>query len=230
MTAPSWTTTRQPTIERPWVGMAVLAAVPVFSLILIRLFWSGSSLWFLTVGIILLGAAAIVFLARRTGDQTYGTQTLAPEPSRVPQVLAGLGVLFLAMLILPNFAGGSDNDDTAIPSVSDSSALPSSEVAGQEQAAPRRVVEQPTTGTQSDSVTTLPEGETTDSSTTDVDTADTGSTATEGGLTYVVAEGDTLWDIATQFDVSVESIVEANGLPDETSISIDQELIIPDAG
>ena len=101
-----WASTRQPTLERPWLGMAMLAAVPVLSLILVRLFWSGSSLWFLTVGIVMLGAGAIVFLARRTNDQEIGRQVLAPETPRLPLVLAGLGVLFLAMLILPNFAGG----------------------------------------------------------------------------------------------------------------------------
>ena len=44
----------QSMVERPWVGMALLAALPVLSLVLMRMFWSGSSLWFLAVGIILL--------------------------------------------------------------------------------------------------------------------------------------------------------------------------------
>jgi hypothetical protein len=47
------------------MGMALLVAVPLLSLILIRLLWSGSSLWFLTVGILLLGSAAVVYLLRR---------------------------------------------------------------------------------------------------------------------------------------------------------------------
>ena len=201
-----WATTRQPTLERPWVGMAMLAAVPVFSLILIRLFWSGSSLWFLTVGIIMLGAAAIVFLAKRTNDQEIGRQTLAPETTRVPLVLTGLGVLFLAMLILPNFSGGDSTPDLASPgaAVSQVGEEPASETAGVSQApadSPRRVVPV-------ESFNSEPE-----------------AAAREG--TYVVGEGDTLWDIALQFDVSVGAIVDANDLEDETAISIDQELVIP---
>lgn len=221
MTTP-WATARQTTTsppERPWMGMAIMAAVPVLSLVLIRLFWSGSSLWFLTVGIILLGAAAIVFLARRTGEQQYGTQTLAAENSRVPLVLAGLGVLFLAMLVLPNFAGGDSSPDIASPSTnlqSDTSQDAASDVAGvsdlPDADTPRRVVQEDTAGTDSDSIGTT-------------DTTDT--IGTGDGTTYIVQDGDTLWDISLQFDVSVEALVEANGLEDETSISIDQELVIP---
>ena len=206
-----WASTRQPSIERPWLGMAIMAVVPIFSLILIRLFWSGSSLWFLTVGIILLGVAAIVFLSRRQAEQQYGTQALAQETPRLPLVLTGLGVLFLAMLILPNFAGGGSTPDIASPAVqSDISQPLASDTAGVSEppasAAPRRVVAQ-------------------DSFVTDSDTAD----VAEDG-TYVVADGDTLWDIALQFGVTVESIVETNGLEDETAISIDQELVIPADG
>ena len=201
-----WASTRQPTLERPWMEMAILAAVPVFSLILVRLFWSGSSLWFLTVGIIMLGAAAIVFLARRTNDQQFGRQALAPETPRLPLVLAGLGVLFLAMLILPNFSGGDSTRDMASPGavVAQGSDEPVSDAAGVSQepaASPRRVVA--------------------------ADSLDSESEAVVSGGTYVVGEGDTLWDIALQFDVSVTAIVEANDLEDETAISIDQELVIP---
>ena len=201
-----WATTREPTLERPWLGIAMLAAVPVLSLILVRLFWSGSSLWFLTVGIIMLGAAAIVFLARRTNDQEFGRQTLAQEAPRLPLVLAGLGVLFLAMLILPNFSGGGSTPDLASPGavLAQESDEPVSDTAGVSQApadSPRRVVA-------ADSFDSEPE-------------------AVASGGTYVVGEGDTLWDIALQFDVSVSAIVEANDLEDETAISIDQELVIP---
>ena len=50
------------------------------------------------------------------------------------------------------------------------------------------------------------------------------------GRMHVVQPGDTLWDIALRFEVTVESIVEANDLEDETAISIDQELVIPADG
>ena len=50
------------------------------------------------------------------------------------------------------------------------------------------------------------------------------------GVTYVVQDGDTLYDIAQLFGVTVEAIVAANHLPDETSITVGEELIIPDPG
>ena len=208
--ASPWASTRQPAIDRPWVGMAVMGAVPVFSLVLVRLFWSGSSLWFITAGFILLGAAAVAFLARRNGDAEYARETAAPDTSRLPLVLTGIGVLFLAMLILPNFAGGSSSPDIASPGVvqSEVSQAPVSDTAGVSQAPAqesiRRVVPQ-------ESFVIEPE-------------------VTSSESTYVVQEGDTLWDIALLFDSSVESIVEANGLEDETAISIDQELVIPAGG
>jgi LysM repeat protein len=192
--------------------MAIMVSVPIFSLVLIRLFWSGSSLWFLTVGIILLGAAAIVFLARRTGESQYGTQPLSAEASRVPLVLTGLGVLFLAMLILPNFAGGSSSPDIASPPAveSDTSLPPVSDSAGVSPPpvsnSPRRVVPQDSFVASDDPVDAVEDS------------------------TYIVADGDTLWNIALEFGVTVESIVEANDLVDETAISIDQELVIPADG
>jgi len=48
-------------------------------------------------------------------------------------------------------------------------------------------------------------------------------------VTYTVQEGDTLYDIAQLFGVTVEAIVAANHLPDATSIAIGEVLIIPDA-
>ena len=48
-------------------------------------------------------------------------------------------------------------------------------------------------------------------------------------VTYTVLEGDTLYDIARLYGVTVEAIVAANHLPDATAISIGQVLIIPDA-
>lgn len=47
------------------------------------------------------------------------------------------------------------------------------------------------------------------------------------GVRYTVVDGDTLFDIAQRFGVSVESIVAANRLPDATEIAVGQVLIIP---
>ena len=45
--------------------------------------------------------------------------------------------------------------------------------------------------------------------------------------TYVVAENDTLYAIAAQFEVDIARLVEENGLSDPNDITVGQELIIP---
>jgi LysM repeat protein len=45
--------------------------------------------------------------------------------------------------------------------------------------------------------------------------------------TYVVAEGDTLAEIAQQFGTTVEAIQAANGIEDPNAISVGQVLTIP---
>ena len=45
---------------------------------------------------------------------------------------------------------------------------------------------------------------------------------------YTVEDGDTLFEIAQLYGVTVDAIVAANRLPDATSLSIGQVLIIPD--
>ena len=52
-------------------------------------------------------------------------------------------------------------------------------------------------------------------------------TPTPRQTVYVVQEGDTLIAIAERFGVSVDSIVEVNGIEDPTLINIGQELLIP---
>lgn len=47
-------------------------------------------------------------------------------------------------------------------------------------------------------------------------------------VTHTVQDGDTLYDIAQLYGVTVEAIVAANRLTDPTAISIGQVLIIPD--
>jgi len=220
--ASPWITPQQhrPPVERPWMGMALLVAVPLLALILIRMLWSGSALWFLTVGIILLGAAAVVFLARRSQEQDYSMPiAVSPESNRLPLVLTGLGVLFLAMLLVPNFAdGGSSSTPTA---TDDQSSSAVSDVASSNQAPvqaqPTAVVQEEPAAAQQDPIS---ETSSTDTSSNTSDTAATGET-------YVVADGDTLWDIAAHYDTSVEAIISANNLENPSDISIGQELIIP---
>ena len=55
----------------------------------------------------------------------------------------------------------------------------------------------------------------------------TGTTSPPGERQYIVESGDTLSGIAERFGVSVEAIVEANGLASPDSLSVDYVLIIP---
>lgn len=53
------------------------------------------------------------------------------------------------------------------------------------------------------------------------------ATPTPTPQAYVVEEGDTLLGIATQFDVTLSSLLEANGLTERSLLSVGQELVIP---
>jgi len=55
------------------------------------------------------------------------------------------------------------------------------------------------------------------------------ATAVATPQTYVIAAGDTLFDIAATFGVSVEQLTEANGIEDPTLLQIGQVLVIPPA-
>ena len=213
--ASPYITSQRPPAERPWLGMAMLVAVPLLALILIRMLWSGSGLWFLTVGIILLGVSAVIFLARRPQERDYGPSTLTQEPNRLPLVLAGLGVVFLAMLLLPNFAGGDSNSSPAI--TSQQPAL-SSDVSGAVQ--PPVSQAQPTAQVQlPQAQQPLAEDPPASSLDEDLPLAD--------GETYIVQDGDTLWDIATRFGASVDAIIAANSLENADDLAIGDELTIP---
>lgn len=205
--ASPWISPQRPAVERPWLGMAVMAAIPLLSLILIRMLWSGSSLWFLMVGIILLGVAAVIFLARRPQEHEYSRQALAHEANRLPLILTGLGVLFMAMLLVPNFSGG-DSSPSLAAQQGLSSGAEISDVSG---------VSQPPAGV-------LP----TQQAPAEGQGEPAAEEASQGdGETYVVQSGDILWDIAERFGITVEAIAEANDLENPADLAIDQVLIIP---
>jgi len=55
-------------------------------------------------------------------------------------------------------------------------------------------------------------------------------TAQEGGgdeAYYIVQEGDSLWDIAARFGVSLEDLQQANNITDPGQVAIGARLIIP---
>jgi LysM repeat protein len=60
----------------------------------------------------------------------------------------------------------------------------------------------------------------------------TGSSSETQGVgeeqrTHTVAAGDTLWDIAVEYDTTVDEIVRLNGLDPEGVLTLGQELLIP---
>jgi LysM repeat protein len=223
MTAPYYPT-EEDEPERPWMGMALLLSIPLLSLILVRLLWSGSDFWFLLVGILFLGVAAALFLARRNDER--GPTTLADEPNRLPLALMGIGIVFVALLLLPNFSGSSEGSGP-VQQVSSSSPAPTlAAVLSQPTRRPvatARATTAPTAtpDTSAEVVADDPVDEA-DSSTDDADVV-----PPAGSETYVVEDGDTLWDIASSHDVTVEAIVEANGLDDSDDLQVGDELAIP---
>jgi len=52
------------------------------------------------------------------------------------------------------------------------------------------------------------------------------ATSSPQGIIYKVAPGDNLWSIALEFGVTVEALMEANGLSEDTVLDVGQELII----
>ena len=197
--ASPWTPPQSPPAERPWMGIALLVAIPLISLILIRMLWSVSGLWFLSVGIILLGAAAVFFMAGRPQGLEYDRETLGQAANRVPIILAALGIYFLAMLLLPNLSGGSGTDGAA------------------QQQSPGLVA-----ADEADSGQPPPAGEQ-----NVLGVAPPAAPA--GDQTYLVQSGDTVWEIANRFGTSVQAIVEANDLENPADLQVGQELVIPSA-
>ena len=203
------------------MGMALLLAVPFLALILIRMLWSGSTLWFLMAGIIFLGAAAIVFLARRN-EPSYGYQTLAPEPNRLPLVLLGLGVLFLALLVLPNVSGDSSSPAAQLQGAGNAAQITSTLPTAQPTIA-RQPTQRSLAAVQPTRVATQAEREPTPVSNEEP----SNSNPPEGSQVYVVEDGDTLWDIALAFDTTVDDILAANNLENADDLQLGDELVIP---
>jgi LysM repeat protein len=209
------------------MGLALLLSVPFLSLILIRMLWPGSTIWFLIAGILMLGGAAAVFLSRRDAP-SYGYQTLSPEPNRLPVVFVGLGVLFLAVLIVPSVSGSYSSPAARLQQSGAPQQASNSQPAVQPTASRQQATTRPqTTPRPTSRPTRAPTAVPTDSSSSNSDQQTASSTPPAGSQTYTVKDGDTLWDIAQQFGVSVDDILAANNLADENALKLGEELIIP---
>jgi LysM repeat protein len=53
------------------------------------------------------------------------------------------------------------------------------------------------------------------------------ATATATPIVYVVQKGDNLLEIAEQYDISVQALIDANGIADPRALQVGQTLIIP---
>jgi len=62
---------------------------------------------------------------------------------------------------------------------------------------------------------------------TPVKATPTAATSTPGARTYVVQPNDTLYRIARRFDVSLEALLQANGLSRDAVLRVGQTLVIP---
>jgi len=229
MASPYYSPAQEHQPERPWMGLALLLSIPLLSLILIRMLWSGSGLWYLLIGIVFLAGAAALFWAR-SRDQ-YGATTLADEPNRLPLALMGIGLVFIVLLVLPNFSGGSSS--VAPPSQVQNQ---SSQISSQAVTHPTAARAQPTVARQSNSASSSNSQSSTSSQVplqpaTDSTDTSTGNSSSPpaGSQTYVVQDGDTLWDIADRFSVSVDEIIAASNLANPADLQIGDELTIPPA-
>ena len=49
----------------------------------------------------------------------------------------------------------------------------------------------------------------------------------QDGAVYIVQEGDSLWDIALRFKVSMDDLAKANGISDPSQLVVGARLVIP---
>lgn len=126
----SWTPPERPGVgERPWLGLAMLAVVGLLTLLLLRVLWSGTGVWYLVLGLLLIGGAAVAVFTR---GQRGPVEPMASRPGlggpRLPLLLAGGGVVLLALLLVPTTDSGESEGQEVVSPVTITT--PVSSVAG----------------------------------------------------------------------------------------------------
>jgi LysM repeat protein len=132
--------------------------------------------------------------------------------------LFALGIVALLFISLPGGCGDSENGD-------DEEDIASEEVA-EPTAPPMMDIVDPEPG----DLETEPVTEEDDSHEEPVDDEE-GAPEPENGAedgTYVVQDGDTLYDIAVRFGVTMEQLMEANNMDNPDELQLGQELQIPE--
>lgn len=111
----TWTPPHQPrTEERPWLGVVMLSAVGFLVLLLLRVLWSGSGMWYLVLGLLLIGGAAVIAFTRHQPGQVEpmaGGSFMGG--ARFSVAVAGVGVLLLALLLVPTAGSGESEEAEA---------------------------------------------------------------------------------------------------------------------
>jgi LysM repeat protein len=130
------------------------------------------------------------------------------------------------MLLLPNFADGGGGGSNTILQQQPNGL--SSQVSGAVQQPQTQAQVQPTAAPVAQNPV-VQQPATQDQTSQEPPASDPADVPAVTGETYIVADGDTLWDIADRFGVTVEEIVAANGLESPDDIAIGDELIIPEA-
>ena len=138
----------------------------------------------------------------------------------MPAATIGLFALAIVVVIVAYFINQQLGDGDGDISPADTLATQSAQTAAAGGATATEPGDVPTATTDGGAIATATP------STTDPEetpTEDPGN----GGQTYTVESGDTLGAIAERFGVTVDQIVEANGLADPNDIAVGQVLTIP---
>jgi nucleoid-associated protein YgaU len=138
--------------------------------------------------------------------------------------VVALGLTAVLLVSMPGGCGDSENgdedQDTETEAVAEPTAPPIMEIVDPEPGEIDDAVEEPEDASEEEP----PEEEPAEES-EEAPEEETGNDVHDG--TYVVQQGDTLYNIAVQFSVSMEDLMAANDMDDPNQLQVGQELEIP---